>query len=89
VSEPGSERVRDLVDLQLLEKGEDLDLAQVKATCIRLFRYRRRQPWPPIVEAGADWDRLYEAAVEGLDVDSDVNAVITWANDFIGRIAQA
>lgn len=30
VSEPGSERVRDLVDLQLLEKGEQLDLTQIK-----------------------------------------------------------
>jgi hypothetical protein len=40
-SEPDSERVRDLVDLQLLDRGEDLDLAQVRATCERLFEYRR------------------------------------------------
>ncbi|HZL05972.1 MAG TPA: nucleotidyl transferase AbiEii/AbiGii toxin family protein, partial [Coriobacteriia bacterium] len=45
VSEPGSERVRDLVDLQLLDNGEDLDLRLVRATCERLFEYRRQQAW--------------------------------------------
>jgi hypothetical protein len=32
-SETGSERARDLVDLQLLDRGEELDLAQVASTC--------------------------------------------------------
>jgi len=38
----GSERARDLVDLQLLDQGEDLDLTQVAATCVRLFDYHHR-----------------------------------------------
>ena len=40
------------MDQQLLDQGEDLDLPQVKATCIRLFEYRRLQ-WPPTIEASA------------------------------------
>lgn len=86
VSEPGSERSRDLVDLQLLDKGEDLDLAQVKATCVRLFAYRRQQIWPPTIETGAGWDTLYEAAVEDIDVLPDVGAAVAWVNEFVQRI---
>lgn len=87
VSEPGSERVRDLVDLQLLDKGEDLDLALVKATCVRLFDYRRVHEWPPTISAAAGWDELYEAAIEGVDVLPDVEAAVAWVNDLVRRIA--
>ncbi|WP_207948052.1 nucleotidyl transferase AbiEii/AbiGii toxin family protein [Metallococcus carri] len=87
LSEPESERARDLVDLQLLDKGEELDLAQVEATCFRLFEYRRQQAWPPTIVPGDGWARLYEAAVEDLDVLPDVDDAVAWANDFVQRIA--
>jgi hypothetical protein len=86
VSEPGSERARDLVDLQLLDKAEELDLAQVKATCLRLFEYRQRQAWPPTIETGAGWDTLYKAAIEEIDVLPDVVAAVMWVNQFVQRI---
>lgn len=89
VSELGSERVRDLVDLQLLEKREQLDLTQIKATCFRLFDYRRRHQWPPTIELDAEWGDLYEAAIEGVNVLPDVDAAVAWANDLIKRIAEA
>lgn len=89
VSEAGSERARDLVDLQLLDKGEELDLSQVRATCERLFEYRRQQPWPPIIEARAGWDALYRAAVEDVDVLADIDAAVAWTNAFVERIAEA
>lgn len=89
VSEPGSERVRDLVDLQLLDKGEDLDLAQLNATCLRLFEYRRQQAWPPTIEVVRGWGDLYEAAIEDVDVLPDVEAAVVWGNELIRRIADA
>ena len=89
VSEAGSDRVRDLVDLQLLDRGEDLDLAQVQATCGRLFEYRRQEVWPPTIESGAGWGTLYEAALEDIDVLADVDAAVAWTNSFIRRIADA
>ena len=89
VTEPGSERVRDLVDLQLLEKGEQLDLAQVKATCTRLFDYRRRHTWPPAIEADSQWGDLYDAAIEGVDVLPDIEAAVAWGNELIRRIVDA
>lgn len=89
VSGEGSERARDLVDLQLLDHGEDLDLAQVRATCVRLFEYRGLQAWPPTVTAGVGWDTLYEAAVEEVEALSDVGAAVAWANAFVERIEEA
>ena len=59
VTDEGSERARDLVDLQLLDKGANLDLAQVASTCRRLFDYRQQQPWPPTVLAADEWDNRY------------------------------
>lgn len=88
VSEVGSERARDIVDLQLLDRGGDLDLPQVKATCMRLFEYRRQQPWPPVIAVGKDWDTLYAAAVEDIDVLPDVDDAVSWLNTFIARIDQ-
>lgn len=87
VSEPASERARDLVDLQLLDRGEELDLAQVEATCVRLFEYRRQQAWPPTIVSGDGWATLYEAAVEDIDVLPDVDDAVAWVNEFVQRIA--
>ena len=89
VSEAGSDRVRDLVDLQLLDKGEVLDLTQVKATCIRLFEYRRQQAWPPTIGVDAGWGELYAAAIKDVDVLPEVEAAVDWANELVARIVGA
>lgn len=88
-SDAGSERARDLVDLQLLDHGEGLDLAQVASTCTRLFAYRRRQEWPPTIAVGNQWDTLYAEAADGLDVLASVDDAVGWANEFIRRIKAA
>lgn len=85
----GSDRARDLVDLQLLGTREQLDLTMVRATCIRLFDYRKAHAWPPSVVEGADWVTLYAEAAEGLDVAADVAAAIEWLSKFIARIDRA
>lgn len=89
VSEDGSERARDLVDLQLLDNGEELDLARVASTCTRLFEYRRQQAWPPTIAAGNHWDTLYAEAADGLDVLANAAEAVGWANEFIQRIDAA
>ena len=60
VSTEGADRPHDLVDLQLICGHSNIDLAAAKAICVRLFDYRRRQPWPPTVAKGNGWDSLYE-----------------------------
>jgi hypothetical protein len=49
-TEYGSERAHDLVDLQLISQNEDLDLALVRKTCVRLFNFRNKHSWPPKFE---------------------------------------
>ena len=88
-SGPGSERAKDLVDLQLLDRSEDLDLAQVAETCIRLFDYRRQQTWPPTIRIGDQWDTLYADAAEDIDVLPTVGEAVEWTNELIQRIVSA
>ena len=89
VSADGTERARDLVDLQLLVDGGPLDLRQARATCVRLFDYRRQQAWPPTIVGGPTWDTLYAAAAEGLDVLPTIDDAIRWVADFVRRIDAA
>lgn len=89
VSAARSERARDLVDLQLLDRGEELDLATVATTCVRLFDHRRQQTWPPSIVAGAGWDSLYAEASQGLDVLQSVDEAAAWVNRFVRSIAEA
>ncbi|MFT4245552.1 MAG: nucleotidyl transferase AbiEii/AbiGii toxin family protein [Micrococcaceae bacterium] len=62
VSETDSERARDIVDLQLLDKREFLDFSEVSNTCKRLFKYRNQHTWPPTIKIGKQWNTLYEEA---------------------------
>ncbi|MCW4464258.1 nucleotidyl transferase AbiEii/AbiGii toxin family protein [Glutamicibacter sp. MNS18] len=89
LSVEGSERARDLVDLQLLENRGDLDLGQIGETYVRLFEYRRQQQWPPVVTVAEQWHPLYAEAADGVDALHSVDEAVIWVNDFIRRIASA
>lgn len=89
LSTEGSERARDLVDLQLLESRENLNLEQVGETCVRLFEYRRQQQWPPVITAVEQWHPLYAEAADSVDALHSVDEAVVWVNDFIRRIASA
>ena len=89
VSGPGSERAHDLVDLQLLDRHEDLNWEQVSSTCIRLFSYRGQHEWPPIITSGQHWPELYRAAAEDIEVLHTVEEAVFWVNSFIQRIGAA
>ena len=80
-----NDRAHDLVDLQILVREEAPDLALVRTTARRLFDSRRAQAWPPTVTAHGQWDTLYAAAAEGLDVIATVDQAIDWANSLIAR----
>lgn len=89
VTTAGADRPHDLVDLQLMCGHSQIDLAEARAICIRLFDYRRRQPWPPTVAKGSAWDSLYEDAGNGLDVLPTCDEAVAWANDLIVSINKA
>ena len=90
VSEPGSERAHDLVDLQLICSRSRIDYGEAKSVCLRLFDYRRRQPWPPMVSALPSWEGLYALARENLVDNCDVlptaAEAVAWVNELVRRI---
>ena len=93
VSSPGSDRAHDLIDLQLIMSHSTPDLREAKSVCERLFNYRKQQAWPPSVQKGVDWESLYQAAFATIrdaeSIASTVDEAISWANDFISKIAKA
>ena len=88
VSGPG-DRARDLIDLQLIDARAEIDLAAARATCRRLFSYRRAQAWPPAIAKQKGWGETYAALAEGLPVPQDAGEAILWANEFAIRIDDA
>ena len=89
VSAPGSGRVHDLIDLQLIMACGGVDLSKTASICRRLFIYRKCQPWPTTVEKGAGWEIVYNAQKGDLDILPSVEEAVAWANELISRIASA
>lgn len=89
VTTEGTDRPHDLVDLQLICGHSKVDFAASKEICVRLFDYRRCQPWPPTVTKGDGWDSLYADAGRGLDVLPTCDEAVVWANQLIERISKA
>lgn len=82
----GGDRVRDLVDLQLISRNAELDLPQTKQVCIRLFSYRKKQAWPPTVVQSEGWSELYAAQSEGFPVKQSIESAVDWVNELIREI---
>ena len=83
------DRVRDLVDLQLILQNDDVDLASTRDTCERLFAYRKRQEWPPVAAARPGWDEQYAVQSAGLPVSQDVHEAVDRVNELIKSICDA
>ncbi len=88
-SEAGSRRTHDLIDLQLIMANGEIDLAQARETSMRLFPYRKKQAWPPVVSKNEGWGERYASQSAGLDVLPTVDQATAWANVLIARIDAA
>ena len=89
VTQPGNDRARDLIDLQLMAENATMDFARLNAFCKRLFAFRKRQPWPSTVVKGPKWDELYDSQKGSLPDLPTVDGAIVWANQLIARINAA
>lgn len=89
LSEPDSDRIHDLVDLQLISAQAEQDLVKLKYTCKKLFAYRNLQVWPPIISNESGWGESYFAQAEGLDVLQNVDEAVIWVNNLIEKICAA
>jgi len=60
-----NDRVRDLIDLQLLAGEVDaITVESVRAACIHVFERRGLHAWPPQVRVYPGWDATYRALAE-------------------------
>ncbi len=87
----GNDRVRDVIDIWLLEALlEPQQLADVKAAALQTFARRQLHTWPPVVEASTSWRRDYPRLSDAHPgAPSDVDAAVDYLADFIARIDQA
>ena len=89
VTESGSKRAHDLIDLQLIASFHHVDFVRTAEICRQLFRYRRRQPWPTLVTKNENWADIYATQKGDLPVSPTVDEAIVWANNLISRIDSA
>lgn len=83
LSGPGSKRVHDLVDLQIIFNYSKVNLVELKAVCERLFAYRKMQSWPPKIIKGDNWDAIYANYNDIDSIEHDLDKAIEWVNDII------
>lgn len=84
-----SRRAHDLVDLQLIVNMSKINLEETRVACERLFRYRKCQPWPPVVVKQDGWEEIYATQKLDLPVLSTVDEAIEWTNQLISTIDSA
>ena len=89
LTEEGSARAHDLVDLQIILANSDIDLILTRKTCARLFAYRNLQEWPPFIRVGEGWEALYDRQAADLNVLPSVGEAAAWANELVSRIDAA
>lgn len=86
--EAASGRAHDLIDIQILAAIEDIDHAEIGRIGRRLFAYRQRHEWPPVVDPYAGWADLYAAALADLENEA-VLASLEDAVDFANGLIKA
>lgn len=85
-------RAHDLIDIQILAAVEDIDYAEIGRIGRRLFTYRQRHSWPPVVAPHDGWDELYQAALADLDNDivlSTTDEAVAFVNRMIETAANS
>ena len=86
--EAASGRAHDLIDIQILAAIEDIDHMEIGRVGQRLFAYRQRHEWPPVVIRHGGWADLYAAALADLENEA-VLASLEDAVDFANRLIEA
>jgi len=87
----GNDRVRDVIDIWLLEALlEPGRLAEVRAAATETFGRRKLHSWPPAVAALPSWTSDYARLVDAhADAPADVDEAVRYLADLIERIDNA
>jgi hypothetical protein len=95
-----NDRVRDIVDLQVLRSAlynDRVDLSALKQACQDLFHVRAREaelagktiprPWPPTVVIHSHWQTDYQMYAREVDLDLTLDEAVSSINQWIAEIA--
>jgi hypothetical protein len=84
----GNDRVRDIVDIWLLEALlEPGDLPSVRTACIDTFRRRQCHAWPPTVSPSPSWTQDYSLlTAEHPDAPPTLDDAIEYLTRLVARI---
>lgn len=87
----GNDRVRDIIDIWLLEAlVEPGTLSAVREACLDTFRRRRQHDWPPAVNSSSSWPQDYALLVaEHPDAPSTLDGAVEYVAQLIKRIDSA
>ncbi len=79
-TEPGSDRARDLVDLQLLWPDDQSQVKLIAVTTQHQFEWRRTHSFPGNCNPVLGWVSRYQVAATDLDVLETVEEAAAWLN---------
>ena len=84
----GNDRVRDIIDIWLLETLlEPDDLPDLRAATVETFRGRRKHPWPPTIQPSPSWATDYpQLAAAHPDAPPTIDDALTYLTELITRI---
>jgi hypothetical protein len=87
----GNDRVRDIIDIWLLDTLlEPDDLPDLRDATLHTFQRRQKHTWPPTVRASPSWATDYPAlAAAHPDAPPTIDHAITYLTDLITRIDNA
>ncbi len=84
----GNDRVRDIIDIWLLEALTDHnDVAELRDAAKETFARRAKHQWPPAVQSSPSWERDYpQLAADHPEAPQTINAAIEYLTDLIRSI---
>jgi hypothetical protein len=87
----GNDRVRDIIDIWLLEGLlAPEELPAVRAAALDTFTRRGKHSWPPVVAPSQSWNRDYPLLVrEHPDAPAELSEAIDYLANLIDRIDRA
>jgi hypothetical protein len=87
----GNDRVRDIIDIWLLDTLlEPDDLPQLRHAAVGTFRRRQKHTWPPTFHPSPSWATDYPAlAAAHPDTPPTIDHAIAYLTDLITRIDNA
>lgn len=86
LTEEGSERINDLIDLKIIVDNYDVDYSKTREICERLFAYRNMQRWPIGHKDISIFASLDNEKIKNVLENEEVDEMIKTFNDLVNKL---